>query len=400
MKVSKIYKKVATVGVLLSGVCLGVINAEGGDNAVAQALKAVGLEASGFVSTSYVESNRNSNASSFSMEQAELDLKAKSGDASLTLDLDFHDGSSKSQNYSFSGGEGGEVEQAYIGYENVGGLEGLNAQFGKWNAPIGLEGYDAPDRSQWSLSYTFFNAIPANMTGLKFEYGPDSLAGLSFEAFIANGWDSNADTNSGKTFGFGAGYSNDDLGITWAADYFTGSETNRGVTTISEAHRHRRNVFDTFIQYSIPGLDGAWVAYEYLEADDDAASTQRPSDSSSSWSGRIYKAHMPLVNDGDTETLGLTVRYETFQDRGNATTPALTTGRTPLNMQLSSGNEKVAATTVALNFVVPETEGAVTGHLEYRHDKTKHNAFNSTRNGATNDSSHNNTVALNLIYSF
>jgi hypothetical protein len=395
MKISKIYKRIATTGLLISGVCLGVLNAEAGDNALADAFKAAGLETSGFVSISATQQSRDSQASSFELEQAELDFTAKAGSADLVLDIDFSDGGSGARGFTFNNGNTGEIEQGFIRLNDI-LTKGLTASIGKWNAPIGLEGYDAIHRDQWSLSYMFFNAIPANMTGLFLTYQPQGIKNLNFEAILSNGWDSNTETNAtsgntAKTWGGGVNYSPMD-GIDISADYWEGSETTRA-TGVGRARGDKKRIFDTFVKVQLPQIKkGTWVAYEFLYGTEDEASVTRAGEDAA-WTGQMVKFHYPLQSKSDEETLGLTARFEVFDDKDGYIIAA-----NPVKIN-NVGENTVWATTAALNFVVPDTEGSVVGFLEIRHDEAKHNAFTKNRGGARN-SADNDTLALNLIYKF
>src|SRR5213083_3561498 len=71
--------------------------------------------------------------------------------------------------------------------------------FGRFDAPIGFERDDEPLNLIPTTSFTFENARPVKFTGLMARYTLNPK--VSVLALIANGWDQEADNNSGKTGG-------------------------------------------------------------------------------------------------------------------------------------------------------------------------------------------------------
>jgi hypothetical protein len=79
-------------------------------------------------------------------------------------------------------------------------LSSLSLSFGRFDAPIGFERDDEPLNLVPTSSFTLETARPVKFTGLMARYTLNpkvSLLGL-----VANGWDQEADNNSGKTAGF------------------------------------------------------------------------------------------------------------------------------------------------------------------------------------------------------
>ena len=78
-------------------------------------------------------------------------------------------------------------------------LSTLTLSFGRFDAPIGFERDDEPLNLIPTTSFTFENARPVKFTGLMARYTLNPK--VSVLALIANGWDQEADNNSGKTGG-------------------------------------------------------------------------------------------------------------------------------------------------------------------------------------------------------
>src|SRR6266481_1138943 len=78
-------------------------------------------------------------------------------------------------------------------------LSTLTLSFGRFDAPIGFERDDEPLNLVPTTSFTFENARPVKFTGLMARYTLNPK--ISVLGMIANGWDQEADNNSGKTGG-------------------------------------------------------------------------------------------------------------------------------------------------------------------------------------------------------
>src|SRR6266581_4712939 len=79
-------------------------------------------------------------------------------------------------------------------------LSTLTLSFGRFDAPIGFERDDEPLNLVPTASFTFENARPVKFTGLLARYTLNPK--VSVLGLVANGWDREADNNSGKTAGF------------------------------------------------------------------------------------------------------------------------------------------------------------------------------------------------------
>src|SRR5258705_13152008 len=78
-------------------------------------------------------------------------------------------------------------------------LSTLTLSFGRFDAPIGFERDDEPLNLVPTTSFTFENARPVKFTGLMARYTLNPK--VSVLGLAANGWDQEADNNSGKTGG-------------------------------------------------------------------------------------------------------------------------------------------------------------------------------------------------------
>ena len=78
-------------------------------------------------------------------------------------------------------------------------LSTLTLSFGRFDAPIGFERDDEPLNLVPTTSFTFEHARPVKFTGVMARYTLNPK--VSVLGLVANGWDEEADNNSGKTVG-------------------------------------------------------------------------------------------------------------------------------------------------------------------------------------------------------
>src|ERR1041384_1358687 len=78
-------------------------------------------------------------------------------------------------------------------------LSALSLSFGRFDAPIGFERDDEPLNLVPTESFTLENARPVKFTGLLARYALSPK--VSVLGVVANGWDQEADNNTGKTGG-------------------------------------------------------------------------------------------------------------------------------------------------------------------------------------------------------
>jgi len=78
-------------------------------------------------------------------------------------------------------------------------ISALTLSFGRFDAPVGFERDDEPLNLVPTTSFTFEHARPVKFTGLMARYALNPK--VSVLGLVANGWDEEADNNSGKTVG-------------------------------------------------------------------------------------------------------------------------------------------------------------------------------------------------------
>jgi len=78
-------------------------------------------------------------------------------------------------------------------------ISALTLSFGRFDAPVGFERDDEPLNLVPTTSFTFEHARPVKFNGLMARYAMNPK--VSVLGLVANGWDEEADNNSGKTAG-------------------------------------------------------------------------------------------------------------------------------------------------------------------------------------------------------
>ena len=147
-------------------------------------------EISGYVDATNT-SDFNAHENETAVEQAEVDFMKSFGDE-LEVRADIEMLSNTPSDYQFN------LEQAYFAY-TIPGTEGIQFTFGKYNAPVGFDGVDAPDLYQYSTAYISQLSAPTNLVGMMLSAPLGEFGQIS--GLVANGWDVNTDNNSDKTFG-------------------------------------------------------------------------------------------------------------------------------------------------------------------------------------------------------
>lgn len=236
-------------------------------------------EITGFVDASWFYDTADPTGE-FGVDQVELDVVHRASDRTLVrADLEW-----------LKNGEAYDVqvEQAFI---RLIPRPGWLVTFGKFNAPFGFEGYDAPDLYQFSPSLVFTYGLPGNLTG--FALGRDLGRGFDLSVFGANGWDS--DVQTGGT-------------LTWAGRLEYGREAFlAGLSAISGKEQDdqgdvTRTVLDLDLSYEPEG----WV----FGAEYNRGRATLASGAEREWSGLLLMARREF-----TGRLGATVRYDLFDDR-------------------------------------------------------------------------------------
>ena len=239
---------------------------------------------SGFVDASY--SDNSDGFGTFSLDQVEIDIEKKLDDK-LTLRADLQYGSDG----VISGGATGGVEQGYLSYAVGSGTE---ISFGAFNAPIGFESLDPVDMYQFSHGLVFSNGLPTNLVGAK----ASTSVGESVDVvlYYVNGWDLATDNNNTKTVGGRIG-TKFLKGLTIGFSGITGAEqaaNSEDVTT----------VLDVDVAYD--GIEGLLIGAEWNSGE---AEKQGIGGGDAEWTAYSF-----MANYGVTDKVGVTLRYENFED--------------------------------------------------------------------------------------
>jgi len=91
-----------------------------------------------------------------------------------------------------------EIDNLIINWTPA-GASALTLSFGRFDAPIGYERDDEPLNLIPTMSFTAELARPVKFTGLMARYAVNPR--LTVQGILANGWNEEADNNSGKTAG-------------------------------------------------------------------------------------------------------------------------------------------------------------------------------------------------------
>ncbi|MFQ5736647.1 MAG: outer membrane beta-barrel protein [Thermodesulfobacteriota bacterium] len=305
----------------------------------------------GFVDASY--SDADSGDGTFSLDQVEIDVQKKiNGKLGVRADI----------NYLSTGVSTFDelVEQGYVTYDLAVG-NGATFTFGKFNAPIGFELLDPVDMYQFSHSLVFDNGLPTNLTGVMGSYAFTDMFDAS--VYVVNGWDNNADNNAGKTVG-------GRLGITPVSGVNLGLSVISGTMETTATTGDRRTVFDADLTVTL--VERLTVGAELNIGNEERASLA-VSGEDAKWTSYLVMAHYDF-----TDWLGLTARYDYFDDRGG----------TRLG---NSMREREKSYTVAPTVALGDGAGLL---AEYRRDESSENVYGTVPDD-TKD-----TFAVEFTYSF
>ncbi|MCB2213020.1 porin [bacterium] len=299
----------------------------------------------GFVDGSYT-ANMNSGDNTFGFDQGEIDLERMVDDIGIALRVDFE---------FFN--NGARVEQGYMNWQ-LPFAPAVGVTFGKFNAPIGWELLDPNDMYQYSHSLLFDYCLPTNLTGAMFSI--DLTQRINLLAYVANGWDNNADNNSTKTVGgrLGIDLRKFNIGISGIMGVFDDDQLmSRTVIDIDVTYMPMENwIFGG--EYNM-----GTVAIDMPNVDDSA------------WSGFMVMTHYDFNN-----WLGLTGRYDSLMDT---------------DMYIFGGPEETRSSfTVAPTFVLGPGLGAL---IEFRMDMADEDIFLDADNEPVGSQ---NTVAFEMTYTF
>jgi len=311
---------------------------------------------SGFVDASY--SDLPDAEGTFSLDQVEIDIEKKLEDnLSLRADINYLTGMTQ----SFTN----IVEQGFLTYSSD-ALRGAELTFGKFNAPIGFELLDPVDMYQFSHSLVFDNGLPTNLTGLMGHYAFSEMVDASL--YMVNGWDNNADNNTGKTVG-------GRIGITPAKGVNVGISAITGSVETAGNTADKRTVID--IDATITMIENLTIGAEYNSGTEDKSSNVT-SGNDAKWTGYLIMGHYEF-----NDRYGLTLRYDYFNDKDAIKLANLT----------PKVKVKQSSITVSPTISLGENAGML---LEYRRDKSSEKVFND--GGTATDSS--DSYAVEFTYSF
>lgn len=172
-------------------------------------------------------------------------------------------------------------------------VSALTLSFGRFDAPIGFERDDEPLNLVPTTSFTFESARPIKFTGLMARYAVNPR--LSILGIVANGWNEEADNNSGKTAGL-------------KLQLFPGSGLALAVGGLYGPEEESTNG----AQRTLLTGDGTWQPTTRLILQVEA---HRGSQPGVTWTGVVGQAFWRLG-----AATGITVRGEVLDDPDGATT--------------------------------------------------------------------------------
>ena len=172
-------------------------------------------------------------------------------------------------------------------------LSALSLSFGRFDAPIGFERDDEPLNLVPTSSFTFENARPVKFTGLLARYALNPK--VSLLGVVANGWNEEADNNSGKTGGLKLQvFPSADLAVAAGAFYGPEEDSTNGS------------------QRTLLTGDGTWQPIPRLILQ---AEAHHGSQTGVQWTGVVAQGFLRVGR-----STGLTVRGEVLDDPDGAST--------------------------------------------------------------------------------
>ncbi|MCA9772888.1 MAG: outer membrane beta-barrel protein [Myxococcales bacterium] len=292
---------------------------KGLDDRVAKAVQSVlgNVELHGFIDTTYLlQENVDTvtgngtpaypdELSTFSLNQLELRLSGSTEWAAFLAEIEYFQNPTNFPNGANGDGASTDdvnLEQGWVAITPP-MFPGFAIKLGKWNAPIGLESLDPPDRMQVTTSMIFNDIAPFNMTGVMVEYFPNDHIGL--EAFITNGWDVELDFDRDKTYG---------ARVTGGAGPVGGAFTYIGG---KEDGTNWRSVYDGVLTVEPELSDdfSLFVGGEVSYGCEENTSAVHPG-GDTEWLGFIAKTRVEVGR------FGLTLRYEYLDDMDGFVTGA------------------------------------------------------------------------------
>ncbi len=355
---------------------------------VAACASAGGPTISGFIDASYTR-NIDENAGEFGLNEVELQvIHEVTSNTSFRADVD----------WTREGNEFvADVEQAWVAHT----VGCWTFKLGKFNAPVGFEDVDAPDLYQYSFGLVSDYGAPDNLTGLKIGRGIGEL--LDASVFIVNGWDQNANSNRMKTFGGRLDFGKDALsaGVVvisgkekefgdGPAEWMAKREGPDPDFDFDDEPEFKRTMIDVELAYEPEGwVFGGEVNLGFVKTPVAGAAKdngESPGEVEQEWFGFLLMAHRSL-----TDVLGLTLRYDYFDDKDGYAFPMVNAGSDLVPDWKAQTRQAV---TVAPTLSIDKGLDAV---LEFRMDMSSEKVFQDA-DGKPKDSSLN--VAFGITYSW
>jgi hypothetical protein len=338
-------------------------------------------------------------ASAFTVGQFELDIWSEHRiglDFRVDIDMVEDDGGSIGGNGAFNYAEDLQVEQAYVQADFGKLLAGgppVRLMFGRFNAPIGFEPIDAPGLWQFSRSNLAVLLTPGNLVGAR---GQVYTSFLDFDAYIANGWNTNDDPDREKT---GGGRLTLKLGGDPGAPLLQlAPAVIFGHEPTAERAGDLRVVAD--VVAIIRPMDRVQLGLEANFGHESNPIERNPVNGAGPirvGDHATWNAYLASLNVRLTPWFAVTMRGEYIHDEdGFHTQLVRLTGRT--------GQHHLKSGTVALLFKVPTGDGGVFDplfiNLEYRYDKSDQKIYTSHSPSDVGDATHASQLAFQVFFYF
>lgn len=327
-----------------------------------------GFSISGFVDVSYYNNMRDE-TSTFSLDEGEVDIIKTIKDAGgLRLDINTRTvdrmvsvSASAGETISVEGLSDVAMEQGFVWIDLP---SDFKFTFGKFNAPIGFELVDPNQMYQYSHAMVFTYGLPTNLTGAMLS---GAFGMVDFSVYAVNGWDKIQDDNKDKTVGGRLGVTPVE-GVNVGFSYITGKEgpVSDGISPSN------LSVFD--VDATLTMIEGLTVGAEYNSGTHEGQSLVTAGDDAT-WSGYLIMANYAV-----TDKVGLTLRYDAFDDKEGA--------------RLGAGKQKLDSFTLSPSYAIGDGFGAL---AEYRYTKSDQKVF-ADKDGKLEDSV--SEFAVEFTYSF
>lgn len=308
-----------------------------------------GLAFSGYVDAAGSFDN-NSHKTDLNLNQVQLDIeKSVSDGASFRADVEVvSDG--------FDGYQM-ELEQGFVRVAPF-ASKAWQLSFGRFNSPIGVERFDPDQTYLYTRGFLFDNALPTNLTGLMSNIRLSQYFDLTLMA--VNGWNINADNNTGKSFG-------SRFGITPCSGLKVGFSVLSG-PELDDDEASTRTIYD--IDVTLTRAESWNLALELHQGQE----TQNPEiGGTAKWKGAMLVGHTALGG-----RFCATARADYFNDRNGS--------RTGVAQELKS---------LAISPAMSIVDG-LDMILELRHDWSNRAALGADDSAASSSFS----SALEFTYSF